>query len=133
MAAQNRVANYVYLWRVRALQLAGLAWKADDKFREPRAIANFNHPRIFVIPETKVVLPFLNEHPSVGTGLPGTVQHFSFFVQERVALRPGVKIISDHAAPPSPLAQLATLGLVTHSNDVVRTASASRRAARATS
>src|SRR3981081_2539318 len=89
------------------LQLVSLARKADDEFGGPRTVANFDHPRILTIPKTEVVLPFLNEHLSVDTGFPGTIQYFSFFVQECVVLRPSVKIISGHSAPPFPLAQLA--------------------------
>ena len=65
---------------MRTLQLVSLAWKADDEFGGPRTIANFDHPRILIIPKTEIVLPFLNERLGVDTGLPGAIQHFSFFV-----------------------------------------------------
>jgi hypothetical protein len=109
-----------------------LARKADEEFGVPGTIANFDHPRILTIPKTEVVLPFLNEHLCMDMGFPGATQYLSCFVQEFVVLRPNVKIISGHAAPPSPLAQLA-ISSVTHSNVLVRPVLASRRAARTTS
>jgi len=92
---------------VRMLQLMSLTWKTDDEFGVPGTIANFNQPRILTVPKTKVVLPFLNEHLCVDMGFPCAIQYLSCFVQECVVLRPNVKIISGHAAPPFPLAQLA--------------------------
>jgi hypothetical protein len=88
------------------LQLS-LAWKTDDEFGVPGTIAYVDHPRILTIPKTEVVLPFLNEHLCMNMGFPGAIQYLSCFVQECVMLRPNVKIISGHAAPPFPLAQLA--------------------------
>ena len=63
-----------------------LAWKADDTLGAPGTIANFDHPRILTIPETEVVLPFLNEHLCVDMGFPGAIQYLSCFVQEVVVL-----------------------------------------------
>lgn len=71
---------------VRILQLMSLAWKADDTLGAPGTIANFDHPRILTIPETEVVLPFLNEHLCVDMGFPGAIQYLSCFVQEVVVL-----------------------------------------------